>query len=108
MAPTSEWSCTTDDPLKLIEFLHHGNTPIRQAAVDHLVGYSAANVALFKADQLKPVRDLKLLVRDYAPISKCALEILINTSHDPEVLAELAEDDTFLEVLLTRVAVCQC
>ncbi|EDN11187.1 conserved hypothetical protein [Histoplasma mississippiense (nom. inval.)] len=64
-----------------------------------------AEPSLFKVHQLLPVRDLKLLVRDYTPISKNALTILINLSGDEEVLKELAEDDAFLETLLSKVTV---
>ena len=62
---------------------------------------------LFKRNQLEPVKDLKLLVKDYAPIAKNALTILINISHDGEVLKSLANDDAFLETLLSRITVCQ-
>ncbi|KAF2803784.1 DUF383-domain-containing protein [Mytilinidion resinicola] len=87
----------------LVEFLHHGNTQIRQVAVEHLVGYSATHTTLFKKDKLLPVRDLKLLVKDYAPISKNVMTILINISHDQEVLECLAKDNAFLELLLGRI-----
>ncbi|PLN75316.1 DNA-binding protein HGH1, partial [Aspergillus taichungensis] len=86
----------------LVEFLHHGNTQIRQIACENLVGFSTAQPELFKRHQLLPVRDLKLLVRDYTPIAKNALTILINLSADGEVLANLAEDDAFLETLLAK------
>lgn len=86
---------------------HHGNTQIRQVAAEHLVGYSQADLPLFKRNQLEPVKDLKLLVKDYAPIAKNALTILINISHDGEVLKSLANDDAFLETLLSRTTVCQ-
>ncbi|KAB8228215.1 hypothetical protein BDV23DRAFT_161247 [Aspergillus alliaceus] len=88
---------------ELVEFLHHGNTQIRQIACENLVGFSTAQPNLFKRHQLLPVRDLKLLVRDYTPIAKNALTMLINLSADEEVLANLADDDTFLETLLTKV-----
>jgi hypothetical protein len=52
--------------VQLVEFIHHGNTPIRQLAVESLVPYSLSQPAIFKTNQLLPVRDLKLLVRDYA------------------------------------------
>lgn len=61
---------------------------------------------LFKRNQLEPVKDLKLLVKDYAPIAKNALTMLINISHDGEVLKAL-NDDAFLEILLSRITVCQ-
>ncbi|EON65399.1 hypothetical protein W97_04637 [Coniosporium apollinis CBS 100218] len=88
---------------ELVEFLHHGNTQIRQVAAEHLVGYSSAQPAIFKTGQLTPVKDLKLLVKDYAPIAKNALTILINISDDQEVLQNLAKDDAFLESLLQRI-----
>jgi hypothetical protein len=51
------------------------------------------------------VKDLKLLIKDYAPIARHALTILVNISEDGEVLKSLAEDDAFLESLLRRVTV---
>lgn len=71
-----------------------------------MVGYSTAQPSLFKRNQLEPVRDLKLLIKDYAQIAKNALTILVNISDDDEVLKNLAEDDAFLESLLPRVTVC--
>ncbi|KAF1983610.1 DUF383-domain-containing protein [Aulographum hederae CBS 113979] len=88
---------------ELVEFLHHGNTQIRQIAAENLVGYSTAQPSIFKAQQLTPVKDLKLLVKDYPPIAKNALTILINISHDQEVLKSLATDDAYLESLLARI-----
>ncbi|KAF2843604.1 DUF383-domain-containing protein [Patellaria atrata CBS 101060] len=88
---------------ELVEFLHHGNTQIRQVAAEHLVGYSIAQPSIFKTGQLTPIRDLKLLVKDYPPIAKNALTMLINLSKDKEVLKELAKDDEFLESLMLRV-----
>ncbi|CAI6340454.1 unnamed protein product [Periconia digitata] len=88
---------------ELVEFLHHGNTQIRQVAAEHLVGYSQADLALFKRNQLEPVKDLKLLIKDYAPIAKNALTMLINISDDAEVLKDISQDDAFLETLLSRI-----
>ncbi|KAH7088339.1 hypothetical protein FB567DRAFT_591744 [Paraphoma chrysanthemicola] len=88
---------------ELVEFLHHGNTQIRQTAAEHLVGYSQSHVTLFKRNQLEPIKDLKLLVKDYAPIAKNALTILINISSDTEVCKSLAKDDALLETLLSRI-----
>ena len=82
------------------------------------MGHSS-NAKLFKSNQLLPIRDLKLLVRDYAvcavrnlavlclcksqPIAKNALTILVNISSDEEVLNNLAKDDKFVEDLLRRI-----
>lgn len=63
-------------------------------------------MTLFKRNQLEPVKDLKLIVKDYAAIAKNGLTILINISHDAEVLKPLADDDAFLETLLSRITVC--
>ncbi|KAK4993604.1 Protein hgh1 [Elasticomyces elasticus] len=88
---------------ELVEFLHHGNTQIRQIAAENLVGYSIVQPSIFKAEQLTPVKDLKLLVKDYTPIAKNALTILVNISEDQEVLKNLATDDAFLESVLLRI-----
>ncbi|KAL4911876.1 hypothetical protein BDW62DRAFT_195953 [Aspergillus aurantiobrunneus] len=88
---------------ELVEFLHHGNTQIRQIACENLVGYSVSKPEIFKRHQLLPIRDLKLLVRDYTPIASNALTILVNLSGDQEVLDNLASDDAFMETLLTKV-----
>ncbi|GIJ87170.1 hypothetical protein Asppvi_006076 [Aspergillus pseudoviridinutans] len=72
-------------------------------ACENLVGFSTAQPDLFKRHQLLPVRDLKLLVRDYTQIAKNALTILINISSDQEVLANLAEDDAFIETLMVKI-----
>ncbi|RHZ63205.1 protein HGH1 [Aspergillus thermomutatus] len=78
---------------------------IESKPCENLVGFSTAQPGLFKRHQLLPVRDLKLLVRDYTPIAKNALTILINISSDQEVLANLAEDDAFLETLMVKITV---
>ncbi|KAK4570347.1 Protein hgh1 [Recurvomyces mirabilis] len=88
---------------ELVEFLHHGNTEIRTIAAENLVGYTTAQPSLFKRNQLEPVKDLKLLVRDYAPIAKNALTMLVNLSEDQEILKNLADDGDFLEALLKKV-----
>ncbi|KAI9841085.1 MAG: hypothetical protein M1837_000989 [Sclerophora amabilis] len=89
---------------ELVDFLHHGNTQIRQIAIENLVGYSTSQPSIFNAGQFTPVKDLKLLIRDYPPISNNALTILINLSDDREVLQSLATDDEFLESLLLRMS----
>jgi hypothetical protein len=44
---------------------------------------------------------------DRQPIAKNAITILINLSHDEEIIKTLAEDDAFLETLLKKITVCQ-
>ncbi|KAF2431225.1 DUF383-domain-containing protein [Tothia fuscella] len=92
-----------DELRDLVAFLHHGNSQIRQIASENLVGFSTTQHAIFKTDQLLPIKDLKVLVRDYAPIAKSALTILVNLSDDPQILAELAPDDELVESLLQRI-----
>jgi len=41
------------------------------------------------------------------PIAHNAITILINLSHDEEILEVLARDDAFLEVLLKKITVCR-
>lgn len=76
-------------------------------AAENLVGYSTAQPSLFKYNQLEPIKDLKLLVKDYPPIAKHALTILVNISDDAEVLEKLTTDDPFLDSLFKRVTVRQ-
>lgn len=71
-------------------------------ACESLVGYSSTP-SVFKTNQLLPVSDLKLLVRDYRPIAQNAITILINLSHDEEIREFLSKDDAFLEVLLKKI-----
>jgi len=105
---------------------------IYNSACENLVGFSTAQPDLFKRHQLLPVRDLKLLVRDYTvssqlqlsigwylyitywsttsiiveqPIAKNALTMLVNLSIDQEVLTNLAQDDVFLETLFNKMMV---
>lgn len=93
---------------ELVEFLHHGNTQIRQVAAQHLVGYSAIpqhQNTLFKRSQLEPLKDLKLLVRDYAQISHDTLTILINLtgSGDRETLEYFSRDENFVEEVFKKI-----
>lgn len=75
-------------------------------AAENLVGYSTAQPTLFKRNQLEPVKDLKLLIKDYPPIARNALTILVNISEDVEVLESIVNDNASLESLLRRVTVC--
>lgn len=43
----------------------------------------------------------------FQPIAKNAFTILINISHDSEVLEYLAKDDKFVEELLRKITVSQ-
>jgi hypothetical protein len=43
----------------------------------------------------------------WQPVAKNALTILVNLSHDEEIVRSLAEDQPFVEDLLKRITVCQ-
>ncbi|PBP28519.1 DNA-binding protein HGH1, partial [Diplocarpon rosae] len=104
---------------ELVEFVSHGNTQVRQLAVENLVPYSATQPAIFKTNELLPVKDLKLLVRDYEvrssrevmkarpntlqKIARDATTILINLTADQDILEYLASDHEFVKILLGRV-----
>ncbi|GAB7339467.1 hypothetical protein MBLNU457_6092t1 [Dothideomycetes sp. NU457] len=88
---------------ELVEFLHHGNTEIRQIAAENLVGYSTAQPSLFKYNNLEPIKDLRLLVRGYSQIAHNAITMLINLSEDTEILTILVSDATFIEDVLVRL-----
>ncbi|KFA48700.1 hypothetical protein S40293_08519 [Stachybotrys chartarum IBT 40293] len=88
---------------ELVGFIAHPNPQIRQIAIENLVPYSTAQPAIFKADQLQPVKNLRVLVRDHPKISEHAVTILVNISGDKDVLEALATDDKFLEVVFARL-----
>lgn len=68
--------------------------------------YSTAQPSIFHRNQLEPVKDLKLLIKDYPPIAKNALHMLVNLSEVEAVVENLMGDDAFVESLLRRVTVC--
>ncbi|TVY86088.1 Protein HGH1-like protein [Lachnellula willkommii] len=88
-------------PTELEEY----NTDVRCAhpAVENLVPFSLSQPEIFKTNGLLPIKDLKLLVRDYEQIAKDAITILINLSTDPEVLENIASDKEFINTLLGRI-----
>ncbi|KND88728.1 Protein HGH1 [Tolypocladium ophioglossoides CBS 100239] len=88
---------------ELVGFIAHPNPQIRLAAAENLVPYSTAEPAIFKAEELKPVKNLKLLVKDHPKIAKHVLTILVNVSGDPEVLNEMVKDDKFLELVFQYI-----
>ncbi|RKF60207.1 Protein HGH1-like protein [Erysiphe neolycopersici] len=94
----------SDELSHLISFISHGNSQIRQSALDLLVPFSCKNPAIFKSNQLLPVRNLIALVRDYKQISKNALIILMNLSLDTEIQELLATDGGLFKTLLSQLA----
>ena len=53
---------------KLVGFIASPNPQIRKLAIENLVPYSVAEPAIFKAEGLTPVKNLKILIRDH-PVS---------------------------------------
>jgi hypothetical protein len=90
---------------ELVGFIAHPNPQIRQLAIVNLVPYSTSEPAVFKAENLQPIKNLRLLVRDHASISEFAITILVNLSGDREVLEVLATDEKFVEHIFARLVV---
>ncbi|KJZ77947.1 hypothetical protein HIM_02584 [Hirsutella minnesotensis 3608] len=88
---------------ELVGFIANPNPQVRLLATENLVSYSTAETAIFKADDFKPVKNLKLLIKDHPKIAEHVLSILINLSADPEILKELATDDKFLDVVFSYI-----
>ncbi|QPG94701.1 hypothetical protein C2857_006761 [Epichloe festucae Fl1] len=88
---------------ELVGFIAHANPQIRLAATENLVPYSTAEPAVFKTEKLKPIKHLKLLVRDNPKIAEHVLTILINLAGDPDVLKDLVNDDKFIRVVLDHI-----
>ena len=76
-------------------------------AAENLVGYSTAQPSLFKRNQLEPIKDLKVLIRDYSPIAKNCINMLVNLTEDNEIIENILGDEIAMESLLRRVTVCQ-
>ncbi|KAG6028593.1 hypothetical protein E4U41_000633 [Claviceps citrina] len=88
---------------ELVGFIAHANPQIRLAATENLVPYSTAEPAIFKTENLKPIKHLKLLIRDHPKIAEHVLTMLINLSGDPVVLKDLVNDNTFVGVILDHI-----
>ncbi|QUC19390.1 uncharacterized protein UV8b_03631 [Ustilaginoidea virens] len=88
---------------ELVGFIAHPNPQIRLAAIENLVPSSTAEPAIFKSEGLKPVKHLKLLVRDHPKIANHVLTILINLSGDSDVLKDIVEDGKFISVALDLI-----
>lgn len=59
---------TLTRPTKLVGFIANPNPQIRLLATENLVSYSTSDLGVFKAENLQPVKNLKLLVKDH-PVS---------------------------------------
>lgn len=108
---------------QLVGFIASPNPQIRGVAIENLVPFSTSEPDVFKANELLPIRNLKVLVQDRPvsgaaqpnPVAKMAdreqqiaqhaLMILVNLAADGDVLKALATDDQFLNVIFSRITV---
>lgn len=113
---------------ELVGFIANPSQQIRLIATENLVPYSTSEPALFKIDNLTPVKNLKLLVNDhpvrppslpfsgqvhasqdsycvFKKIAEHVITTLINLSADREILESLATDDKFLDTILSYITV---
>ncbi|KAK2066982.1 hypothetical protein P8C59_000756 [Phyllachora maydis] len=88
---------------ELVGFIAHPNPQIRQVAIENLVPYSATQPAIFKTDELLPIKHLKFLIRDQPKIAEQAATILVNLTADQAVLSNVATDEKFLGILLSQL-----
>jgi len=68
------------------------------------VGYSQGpQSSVFSSSDFAPIKNLKVIINDIPTRAKYALTILINLCDDSSVLTNLENDDTFLELLLSKI-----
>ncbi|KAI9669666.1 MAG: hypothetical protein M1831_007362 [Alyxoria varia] len=94
---------------ELVGFLHDVNPEIRKIAIENLVGYSTVKPSIFHVAELRPIEDLKTLVKDPASTAKNALTILINltATGDSKVLRFCAGDSQFFECLMSKITLIE-
>ncbi|KAM3447533.1 hypothetical protein MY3296_008615 [Beauveria thailandica] len=88
---------------ELVGFITHQNPQIRLLATENLVPYSLSDASIFKVDDMRPIKNLKVLLNDHYKVAEYALSCLINLSGDPDVLECLASDDKFLDLVLSFI-----
>ena len=87
-------------------FLHSQQPPVRQIALENLVGYSQGqHIHIFRTDDYRPIKDLKVLTRDKNTRTvQQSLTILVNLCDDNSISDLLASDETFVEYVATSIA----
>ncbi|KAI1478429.1 DUF383-domain-containing protein [Daldinia eschscholtzii] len=90
---------------ELVGFIADPKPEIRALATEHLVPYSTSQPSIFKVDSLKPVKNLKLLIKDHPKIAEHVITILINLAADREILESLATDEKFLDEVLRQIII---
>ncbi|KAI1465860.1 DUF383-domain-containing protein [Daldinia caldariorum] len=90
---------------ELVGFIANPRPEIRGLAMEHLVPYSTSQPSIFKADNLQPVKNLKLLIKDHPRIAEHVITILINLAADREILESLGTDEKFLDEVLRQIII---
>ncbi|KAH8163889.1 hypothetical protein CIB48_g4347 [Xylaria polymorpha] len=90
---------------ELVGLVVDRNPQVRVIAAEHLVPYSISQPNIFKADNLKPIHNLKLLIKDLPNTAEHIITILINLSADSEILENLASDDKFISEILRQIII---
>ncbi|KAI1325501.1 hypothetical protein F5Y16DRAFT_377833 [Xylariaceae sp. FL0255] len=79
------------------------NPQVRVLAAEHLIPFSISQPAIFKTENLKPVQNLKLLIKDDPQIAQHIVTILVNLSADQQILDNLVKDDKFLTEIFRQI-----
>lgn len=90
---------------ELVSFLHSPQPAVRQIALDNLVGFSSGpNAVIFKYDNYRAIKDLKILARDNSKvIVQQSITILANLCDDFTMRKLIADDVSFLEFLTWKI-----
>ncbi|KAI1277452.1 hypothetical protein F5Y07DRAFT_363006 [Xylaria sp. FL0933] len=90
---------------ELVGLVADRNPQVRAIAAEHLVPFSISQPNIFKSENLKPIHNLKLLIKDVPDIAEHIITILINLSADSEILENLVSDDKFISEILRQIIV---
>ncbi|KAI8635276.1 hypothetical protein F5Y19DRAFT_469146 [Xylariaceae sp. FL1651] len=90
---------------ELVSLVTNRNPQVRVIAAEHLVPYSISQPDIFKRENLKPIQDLKLLIKDYPKTAEHIVTILINLATDHEILENLATDEKFLAEIFRQIII---
>ncbi|KAI0876249.1 hypothetical protein GGS24DRAFT_241692 [Hypoxylon argillaceum] len=90
---------------ELVGLIVDPNPQVRLLAAEHLVPYSISQPNIFKSENLKPVHNLKLLIKDLPNNAEHIITILINLSADHEILENLTSDDKFISEVLRQIII---
>ncbi|GAW21587.1 hypothetical protein ANO14919_111100 [Xylariales sp. No.14919] len=90
---------------ELVGLVADRNPQVRAIAAEHLVPYSISQPNIFKTENLKPIHNLKLLIKDLPNIAEHIITILINLSADHEILENLVSDDKFVSEVLRQIII---